>query len=115
MEIFPPDPPTALQSVTSPVKICSTCFFVRLLTGALRVHDDGNSVISDDGRFSYCAPWLLRPQLPKIFARRSHANLGGTSDDGGDAGGRAFSSDVERCAGMLRFKLLGQLRNELRA
>ena len=32
-EIFPPDPPTALQSVTSPVKICSTCFFVRPLIG----------------------------------------------------------------------------------
>src|SRR6476646_519048 len=33
MEILPPDPPTALQSVTSPVKICSTCFFVRPLIG----------------------------------------------------------------------------------
>src|SRR5438105_14447666 len=33
MEILPPEPPTALQSVTSPAKICSTCFFVRLLIG----------------------------------------------------------------------------------
>src|SRR6267378_2770067 len=33
MEILPPDPPTPLQSVTSPVKICSTCFFVRPLIG----------------------------------------------------------------------------------
>src|SRR5437763_10406336 len=32
-EILPPDPPTALQSFTSPVKICSTCFFVRPLIG----------------------------------------------------------------------------------
>src|SRR6266404_4162897 len=32
MEIFPPEPPTALQSCTSPVKICSTCFLVSLLT-----------------------------------------------------------------------------------
>jgi len=45
---------------------------------------------------SYCAPWLLRPQLPKILHGGSTANLGGTVDDGGDAGGRAFSSDVER-------------------
>ncbi len=29
----PPEPPTALQSLTSPVKICSTCFLVRFLIG----------------------------------------------------------------------------------
>src|SRR5215471_10433133 len=33
MEIFPPEPPTALQSAESPVKICSTCFFVSDFTG----------------------------------------------------------------------------------
>ena len=33
MEIFPAFPPTALQSVTSPVKICSTCFLVRFFSG----------------------------------------------------------------------------------
>src|SRR6185369_1485905 len=33
MDILPPEPPTALQSVTSPAKICSTCFLVSDFTG----------------------------------------------------------------------------------
>ena len=44
-----------------------------------------------------------------------HADLRGAVDDGRDAGGGTFRGDVEGGAGMLRLKLLRQLRHEFRA
>ena len=97
------------------MKICSTCFLVRPLIGLLAVHDDGDAIVGDDSWLHVHAFSGSGADFGWLRAPAGHADLGGSVDDSGDAGGRTFGSDVEGRAGMLRFELLGQLRNQFRA
>ena len=47
-----------------------------------------------------------------LCAPAGHADLRGAIDDGSDAGGGTFGGNVEGGAGILRLKLLRELRHE---
>ena len=79
-----------------------------------RVHDNGDAVVRDDGRFHVHALGRSRAHLGRLRAPARHADLRGAVDDGGNAGGGTFGGDVEGGPGMLRFKLLRELRHEFR-
>ena len=112
---FPEPPPTALQSVTSPVKICSTCFLVSPLIGLACVHDHADAVVGDDRRFHVDPFAGSRADFRRFGAPAGHADLRGAVDDRGDAGGGAFRRDVKGGVGMLGFEGFRELRHELRS
>ena len=74
-----------------------------------------DAVIGDDGRLHVHAFGGGGGHLRRLGAPARHADLRGAVDDRGDAGGGTFRRDVEGGAGILRFKLLRELRHEFRA
>ena len=63
-----------------------------------------------------CTPLPEAAPTSDGLARRLDIPICGRAvDDRRDAGGGSFGRDIEGGSGMLRFKLLGQLRHEFRA
>ena len=97
------------------MKICSTCFFVRPLIGFAEFTITADAVIGDDRWLHVLALGRSGADFGSLGATARHADLRRAIDDRGDPGGRTFGGDVEGGAGMLRFELFGELRNQFRA
>ncbi len=78
-----------------------------------RVHDDAEAIVGDDGRFHVHAFAGGRRDFRWFRAPAGHADLSGAIGDRRDAGCGTFGRDVEGGAGVLRFELFRQLRDEL--